>query len=558
MHRTGRTLLPSWRPAAARGQRLSAAALSTAGAATMVLVLVTGGGPAPAAASDLVSEVGTTAGVITPTPPLAGSWALAFADEFTGSALDRTKWTPNYIHGGDAGLATLAGRADPPTTNLGNQELQAYVPAADVVADGSLRIVADRAAEPVTAYGDNNGTTWPSAPMSYTSGIISSHRKYEFTYGLVEFSAKMPAHGGGKGGLWPAVWMLSAGRTWPPEVDLMEWASKAPDTVFMNNIYAFAPWNDQGVRTDAAADWSGRFHHFALDWQPTHLRYYVDGVLRHEVTDPARIPQVPMYLLANLAVGGTFLGPGRNEPEAGTPFPATFELEYMRVWKAATTPAPATDAASLPPAVVAPAPTPVPVTLRPAFWRDWRYSFQGTSSTDRPNFSVRNGIGSITTPARTGYGSYVDVRTTQSVARGEYRYDFHVDDKADYTVAFSAAVTGAAPTSWSWYPQNGYVLRFTPGTGPHSSLTYQRAAGYALTKLGGPTTLPTAKGDVIHVALRPGTGAFVWKNSEPRPIRPTIATADATYTGGAGGIGYQGGPVGKRTLRFSAVSLTSG
>jgi beta-glucanase (GH16 family) len=497
---------------------------------------------------------------------LAGAWALAFQDEFAGAALDTTKWTPNYLHGGDAGLATLAGRPHPPTTNLGNQELQAYVPEADVVSGGALKIVADRTSTPVTAYGDNNGTTWPSAPMSYTSGIISSHKKYEFTYGLVEFSAKMPAHGGGKGGLWPAVWMLSAGRTWPPEIDLVEWASKAPSTVFMNNIYAFSPWNDQGVLTDAAADWSGRYHRFALDWQPTYLRYYVDGVLRHEVTDPTHIPQVPMYLLANLAVGGTFLGPGQNQPEAGTPFPATFELDYLRVWTKATapasggsvspTPAPAPSPTPTPSPAPSPSPSPSPTVVRPALWADWRTAFQGTSLTDKAVFSAANGIGTITTPARTGYGSYVEARTRQSITRGEYRYDFHLDDKADYTVGFSAAVSGAAPTSWSWYPQNGYLLRFTPGTGLNSSLSYQKVSSYALKTLGGTTAFPTAKGDVIHVAIRPGTGAFVWKNKDARPTTPTIPSTDLTYTSGTGGLGYQGGPIGKRTLRFSAVSLT--
>jgi beta-glucanase (GH16 family) len=37
-----------------------------------------------------------------------------------------------------------------------------------------------------------------------------------------------------------------------------------------------------------------------------------------------------MYLIANLAVGGTFTKP----PDAQTPFPATFKLDYLRVWGA--------------------------------------------------------------------------------------------------------------------------------------------------------------------------------------------------------------------------------
>jgi beta-glucanase (GH16 family) len=39
-----------------------------------------------------------------------------------------------------------------------------------------------------------------------------------------------------------------------------------------------------------------------------------------------------MYLLANLAVGGTWPG----APDASTPFPATFEIDYIRAYAPST------------------------------------------------------------------------------------------------------------------------------------------------------------------------------------------------------------------------------
>ncbi|MGH7288215.1 MAG: hypothetical protein ACREI8_09395, partial [Myxococcota bacterium] len=40
------------------------------------------------------------------------------------------------------------------------------------------------------------------------------------------------------------------------------------------------------------------------------------------------IPAIPMYLNAALAVGGDFPG----SPDESTPFPATLELDYVRVF----------------------------------------------------------------------------------------------------------------------------------------------------------------------------------------------------------------------------------
>jgi len=53
------------------------------------------------------------------------------------------------------------------------------------------------------------------------------------------------------------------------------------------------------------------------------------------VTDPTRIPTEPMYVLANLAVGGNWPG----SPDASTPFPSDLEIDWIHVFdrKADTT-----------------------------------------------------------------------------------------------------------------------------------------------------------------------------------------------------------------------------
>ena len=76
-------------------------------------------------------------------------------------------------------------------------------------------------------------------------------------------------------------------------------------------------------------DFTTGWHAFAVDWRPGAVVWYVDGVERKRYTDAGHIPAQPMYLLLNLAVGGGELGP----PDASTPFPSHFAVDYVRVWK---------------------------------------------------------------------------------------------------------------------------------------------------------------------------------------------------------------------------------
>jgi beta-glucanase (GH16 family) len=77
------------------------------------------------------------------------------------------------------------------------------------------------------------------------------------------------------------------------------------------------------------ADYTADFHTFAVDWEPTYLDYYIDGVLRIRVTDTTRIPTEPMYVLANLAVGGNWPG----SPDANTPFPSDLQIDWIHVFE---------------------------------------------------------------------------------------------------------------------------------------------------------------------------------------------------------------------------------
>ena len=226
-------------------------------------------------------------------------WELKFRDEFNGTALDERKWTTAFPWGRDR-------------SSVG--ELQYYAPDAFSLGNGVLRILA---------------TPSPGGTHSYDSGLISSHASFAQQYGRYEIRSRLPRGTG----LWPAFWLLPPDTSWPPEIDVFEALGQEPDSVNMTVHWSKAGEHRQNGARYTGPNFSRGFHTFAVEWGPDTLVWFVDGVERHRVRGHS--PQGPMYVLANLAVGGSWPG----APDASTSFPASFDIDYIRVYAAKTAPA---------------------------------------------------------------------------------------------------------------------------------------------------------------------------------------------------------------------------
>jgi beta-glucanase (GH16 family) len=226
------------------------------------------------ASSPLDSEAG-------PEPSSSvGQWSVLFSDEF--HSLNRAVWHTSY-------------EWHPVVIN---DELQYYSDDHVTVENGFLILSASET---------------PQGGQLYSSGMISSHDRFSFTYGRIEMRGKLPA---GQG-FWPAFWLMPADHSWPPFT-----------------VSCAFHWKDSGGmkshdQVHSGPDYSSGFHTYVLEWEPDKLAWYVDGELCTTYTDESRIPQKPMYVLANLAVGGAFVGP----PDPTTVFPAAFAIDYIRVWQ---------------------------------------------------------------------------------------------------------------------------------------------------------------------------------------------------------------------------------
>jgi len=171
---------------------------------------------------------------------------------------------------------------------------------------------------------------------NYTSARLLTKDKFDQAYGRFEARIKLPW---GQG-IWPAFWMLGADidtNPWPGagEIDIMEFRGQDP-TVILGSVHG--PGYSAGESISKAFTlendrFDTGFHIFGIEWGPEFVNFYVDDVLYNQIT-PEDVPgewvfNKPFFILINVAVGGTFVG----SPNAGTVFPQTMLVDYVRVYK---------------------------------------------------------------------------------------------------------------------------------------------------------------------------------------------------------------------------------
>lgn len=281
-----------------------------------------------------------------------GGWSLVWFDDFSGKALDRTKWAPEVSCWGG-----------------GNNERQCYTarPENIQVKDGALRLIARQERftgplHPADTHSDNTG----QATQTYTSGKVRTRGLHQWTYGRFSARMKLPAGLG----TWPAFWMMpaeSAYGVWPlsGEIDIMEAINLGAPCVdcpggeeqrtssavhfgglYPDNTYRYA--KGRGERRPGPSD---EWRVYSLEWADGVIQSFVDDelILRIEASDwhtaapeaagrPNAPFDQPFYLILNLAVGGNLpeRSPGGGFDPAS--FPAELLVDWVRVEQCAEDP----------------------------------------------------------------------------------------------------------------------------------------------------------------------------------------------------------------------------
>lgn len=233
--------------------------------------------------------------------PTADYTNLVWSDEFdTNGAPNPAKWGYDIGAGG-----------------WGNSEAQYYTNNASnvKVQDGNLII---------TAKKEN------LSGSSYTSARLKSENKFEFTYGKIEVRAKLPSGAG----TWPAIWMLGQNynsNIWPAcgEIDIMEHRGNQENRIHGTVHY---PGNSGGngvTNSILSSSVSSSFKVYKAVWSPNSIKFYVDNVLFHTVSNNNTLPfNSDFFLILNVAMGGTF--GGAIDPAFTQ---SAMEVDYVRVYQ---------------------------------------------------------------------------------------------------------------------------------------------------------------------------------------------------------------------------------
>jgi beta-glucanase (GH16 family) len=155
----------------------------------------------------------------------------------------------------------------------------------------------------------------------YTSGMIQTYHSFSQTYGYFEMRAKLPEGAG----MWPAFWML--GENSGGEIDILEafGAPNANGEGGSNQVSGgFHYSTSAGGWATVPADIYTGYHTYGLDWEPDYMTFYFDGQAIRKIPTPPDANQ-PMYLLANLAVGGSWPGAPAGET-------AQMDIDYIRAY----------------------------------------------------------------------------------------------------------------------------------------------------------------------------------------------------------------------------------
>jgi beta-glucanase (GH16 family) len=172
---------------------------------------------------------------------------------------------------------------------------------------------------------------------NFTSTRLVSRGKGDFLYGRFEVRAKVPV---GRG-TWPAVWMLPtdwAYGGWPAsgEIDILEHVGFDPNVVHIS-VHTQAYHHSIGTQKTATRtlpEAQTAFQVYRVDWTPQDIQGFVNGTQIFQFKNEAKGFAVwpfdkKFHWLINLAVGGNW---GGQQGIDETAFPATFEVDYVRVY----------------------------------------------------------------------------------------------------------------------------------------------------------------------------------------------------------------------------------
>ena len=254
--------------------------------------------------------------------PSGGPWVLAFADEFNvayptpyGTGPNPNVWADHQING------------DMFRTN-DDGEVQWYPHGyyAQSVANSLLTLTAQwqnpRSIDPTCPSGDMLPGDTSSNPGTATSGMISSHLNYAFTYGYVEIYMEQPS--AQSPGPWPQMAMYTRDNDWPPEIDIDEYNPPGHQNQTHNG---YVDANNDPYESYYFSPGTG-YHAWGMKLDSSHVTFYFDGTQTYQAAYDGNA--FAWFLIYSLAV---------QTGASSSGFPYAVSIDYIRAWVVSGVPA---------------------------------------------------------------------------------------------------------------------------------------------------------------------------------------------------------------------------
>lgn len=298
-----------------------ASVLAVAALATGGLALAAPAGASESYAEQVVPARATATDACGPlvAKSTGSTWSCTFVDNFSGSTLDRSKWTPitTEASGFRNGPECFVDSPDNISVGLGVLTLRA------------------KSTEPFTCRDPKGAFT-----TSYTGASVSTWGKFSQAYGRFEIRAAFPATK--VAGVHSALWLWPQDQTkygaWPlsGEIDIAEFYSRYPDRAIPYLHY----WESNPYDTTVTNNYClvknpSWFHTYVAEWTPTRIKISYDGktCIDHAISPAAPLtgsaPFDQPFIVAltqALGIGGNAFDP------ATTPLPAATRIDYVKVW----------------------------------------------------------------------------------------------------------------------------------------------------------------------------------------------------------------------------------
>jgi beta-glucanase (GH16 family) len=251
-------------------------------------------------------------------------WMCTFDDEFNGTSLDMSKWTPSN----SVNTSFSSGPVGSRVCYLNN-------PSTIAESGGYLKLSVGRVPQPFTC----GATT-----TQYIGGSVSSIGKFTQTYGRFEVRARFPdvTVAGLQESLW--LWPTNDTKFGPEptsgEIDIAESYSVRSDIAIPYIHYTAAKPDPSITSANCSIADLTAFHTYLLVWSPGVLTISIDGTTcvidryhpKAPLVSPAPFNQ-PFFVALTQALG---VNSDAFDP-ATTPLPATTFIDYVRVWQLQST-----------------------------------------------------------------------------------------------------------------------------------------------------------------------------------------------------------------------------